>query len=157
MRQVTAICRQGETAKRAVEELVEASFPTDDVSVILLERDRVTPIEVGQKTGVPIGMAAGGALGAALGLTAIVAFPGLLAAGPALALLNGAAATATTAAGGSLIGAYQGLGWWRVDADVPLREIEEGAVLVGIAVPEEREKEAVEALHRAGADRIATA
>ena len=115
MQRVTAICRRGEAARKAVEELVEASFPSNDISVILLERDQATPIEVEQKTGVPAGMAAGGVIGAALGLTAIAAFPGLLAAGPAVALLDGLAATATSAAGGSLIGAYQGLGWWRID------------------------------------------
>jgi hypothetical protein len=154
MNRVTGLFQQGEAARKAVDDLVQASFPSDSISVLLYERQEATEIEVEQKTGVPIGMTAGGVLGAALGLTAVAAFPGLLAAGPALAALNGLGVAATGAAGGSFIGAYQGLGWWHIDADIPLREIEDGAVLVGVDVPDGRTAEAEVALRRAGADHV---
>lgn len=152
MKQVTALFKHGETAGEAVNKLVEAKFPSDSISVLMKERDEVTDIPVEQKTGVPIGMSAGGAIGAALGLTAVAAFPGLLAVGPALIALQGASAAATGAAGGSFIGAYQGLGWWSIEADIPARAIEEGAVLVGVSVPDGRCEEARGVLRHAGAD-----
>ena len=147
MAQVTALFHRGEAAKASVDALIESSFPSDAISVLMKERDETTAIAVEQKTGVPIGIAAGGAIGAALGLSAVAAFPGLLAAGPALAALTGAG-------GGAFAGAYQGLGWWKMEADIPEREIEEGAVLVGVAAPDERCEAAVAVLARAGADHI---
>ena len=151
MTQVTALFRHGEAARAGVDALVQASFPSDAISVLMKERDEVTEIDVEQKTGMPAGIAVGGAIGAALGLTAIAAFPGLLVAGPALGALS---AAATGAAGGSFAGAYQGLGWWKIDADIPARAIEEGAVLVGVEVPDGRRDEATEVLKGAGADLV---
>lgn len=155
MKQVTALFRHGEVARTGVDALVEASFPSDAISVLMKERNEVTPIEVEQKTGMPVGITAGGAIGAALGLTAIVAFPGLLAAGPALSALQGLTAVATAAGGGAFAGAYQGLGWWQIEADIPERAIEDGTVLVGVAVPDGRCEEATAVLQRAGADHVA--
>jgi hypothetical protein len=154
MSQVTALFRHGEAARAGVDALVQASFPSDSISVLMKERSQVTPIEVEQKTGMPVGIALGGAIGAALGLTAIAAFPGLLAAGPAVTALQGLGAAATGAAGGSFAGAYQGLGWWKIDANIPARAIEEGGVLVGVAAPDARRHEAVLVLQRAGADLV---
>jgi len=147
MKQVTALFRHGEAARAGVDALVQASFPSDAISVLMKERTEETDIEVRQKTGVPVGITAGGAIGAALGLTAVTAFPGLLAAGPALAALAGAS-------GGALAGAYQGLGWWKIDADIPARAIEDGAVLVGVGVPNGRSGEAIRVLRAAGADHV---
>jgi hypothetical protein len=147
MKQVTALFKSGEAAKDGVDALIESSFPSDSISVLMKQHREVTPIEVEQKTGVPLGMAAGGAIGAALGLTAVVAFPGLLAAGPALAALTGAG-------GGAFAGAFQGLGWWKLEADIPERAIEDGAVLVGVAAPNERCEEAIAVLRRAGAEHV---
>ena len=158
MQQVTAICADAETARRAVEALMEAPFPERDVSVLLLEHEgaEVTPIDVDQKTAVPQGIAVGSALGATAGLAAAATgfLPGLLAAGPALAALQ---AMIAGAGGGSLLGALGGLGWWTHEADIPVRELEKGAVLVGVSVPEERRDEAMHALRRAGVERIETA
>lgn len=156
MKQVTALCRSSDVAHAAIDALVEASFPSDAVSVLMVERDRVTPVHVEQKTGVPAGAAIGGALGTLAGPTAIAAFPGLLVAGPAVALLNAAGVVGTGASAGSLYGAYGGLGWWKTDADIPERELEQGAILVGIAVPDERSEDAVRALEQAGASRVDT-
>lgn len=148
MKQVTALFTHGDNAKAGVDALVEAKFPSDAISVLMKERGDSTDIPVEQKTGVPVGMAVGGAVGAALGVTAVVAFPGLLAAGPALALLQ----TLVGAGAGSFIGVYQGLGWWRIDAEIPARAIDTGAILVGVAVPDERCDEAIDVLRRAGAE-----
>ena len=149
MKQVTALFTHGENAKAGVDALVEAKFPSDAISVLLKERgEATTEIEVEQKTGVPAGIAVGGAVGAALGVTAVVALPGLLAAGPALALLQ----TLVGAGAGSFVGVFQGLGWWRIDADIPARAIDAGAILVGVAVPDERCDEAVDVLRRSGAE-----
>jgi hypothetical protein len=147
MKQVTALFRDGEAARTGVDALVQASFPSDTISVLMKERGDEVEIDVRQKTGVPLGITAGGAIGAALGLSAVAAFPGLLAAGPALAALAGAS-------GGAFAGAYQGLGWWKIDADIPARPIEDGAVLVGVAVPEGRCSEAITVLHESGADHV---
>jgi len=154
MNQVTALFRHGEAAREGVDALIEASFPSDSISVLMKEHSEVTQIDVEQKTGAPVGMTVGGAIGAALGLTAVVALPGLLAAGPVLAALQGMSAVATGAAGGSFIGAYQGLGWWKIEADIPVRAIDEGAILVGVSVPEGRREEAMEVLRDAGADLV---
>jgi hypothetical protein len=149
MRQVTALYKRGDAAKAGVDALIEASFPSDAISVLMKEHAIETPIEVEQKTGVPVGIGVGGAVGAALGLTAVAAFPGLLAAGPALAALTGAG-------GGAFAGAYQGLGWWKLEADIPERAIEDGAILVGVEVAEERCEEANAVLAKAGADHVET-
>ncbi|RIL01786.1 MAG: hypothetical protein DCC71_17200 [Proteobacteria bacterium] len=151
---MTALCKSAESANDAIEALVEASFPSDDISVLMLEPGKVTPVHVEQKTGVPAGAAVGGALGTLAGLTAIAAFPGLLAAGPVIGLLQAAGVVGTGAGAGSLYGAYGGLGWWKTEADIPARELEEGAILVGVAVPDERCERAVRALERAGALRV---
>lgn len=149
MKQVTALFSHGENAKAGVDALVEAKFPSDAISVLMKERGEETrEIPVEQKTGVPVGMAVGGAVGAALGVSAVVAFPGLLAVGPALAVLQ----TLVGAGAGSFVGVYQGLGWWRIDADIPARAIDAGAVLVGVAVPDERCDEAQDVLRRVGAE-----
>ncbi len=154
MKQVTALFRHGETARKGVDALVESSFPADAISVLMKERGEVTPIEVEQRTGLPMGATAGGAIGAVLGLSAVVAFPGLLAAGPALFALQGLTAVATGAGGGAFAGAFQGLGWWTIEADIHERAIEEGAVLVGVQVPDGRSEEAMLALKQAGADLV---
>lgn len=154
MKRVTALFKHGASARAGVDALVESSFPADAISVLMKECEDASEVEVEQKTGVPAGMAAGGAIGAVMGLTALAAFPGLLAAGPALLALQSVATVATGAAGGSFIGAYQGLGWWRIEADIPARAIDGGAVLVGVEVPEERQEEAMRALRRAGADAV---
>ena len=95
-----------------------------------------------------------GVIGAALGLTAVAAFPGLLAVGPVLMALEGLTAVAAGAGGGAFVGASSGLGWWHVEADVPDRAIEEGAILVGVSVPNGRCEEATAVLQHAGADRV---
>jgi hypothetical protein len=56
--------------------------------------------------------------------------------------------------GGAFAGAYQGLGWWKIDADIPARAIEEGAILVGVQVPDGRVAEAITVLQKAGADHV---
>lgn len=154
-RQVTALYRGAEEARRAVDALVEAGFPGEDVSVLLLDRGRVEEAEVDQRTAIPatlpIGAAAGALAGTAVAVSGVLPGIGLLAAGPVLGLLQGL--VAGTAAG-SLLGTLLGLGWWKTEAEIPEDALHAGGVLVGIAVPEGRRHEAASALRRAGPEDV---
>jgi len=154
MKQVTALFRHGGAARTGVDALVEASFASASISVLMKDRAGVTPIEVAYSSGVEEGILAGGAIGAALGLTAVVAFPGLLAVGPVLLALEELSVVAAGAGGGAALGAVSGLGWWHIEADIPDRAIQDGAILVGVSVPNARCEEATAVLQHAGADRV---
>jgi hypothetical protein len=151
-RQVTAVCRSPADAKRAVEALVEARFPDDAISVLAREGDSLKEFSVDRRSTVPAGVATGAATGAAVGLL-LSAIPGagVVAAGPALTALQGLGAGTAL---GSLLGTLASLGWWKVDLDIPADEIEAGAFLVGIPVPPARAPQAIDALRRAGAERV---
>lgn len=155
MRQVTAICDDGTSANQAIEGLIEAGFTGDDISVLMVHEDSVEEVDVGQQTAIPytlpIGATAGAATGVAIALTGLIPGIGILAVGPVLGALQGLAAGTVA---GSFLGTLAGLGWWKTEADIPTDDLEEGAILVGISVPEGRVHEAEDALRNAGALRL---
>lgn len=147
VRRVTGLFEGSERITEAVQRLVEASFPSEGIDVVVIDAERVEEVPVEQKTRVLEGAVAGTAAGAVLALTVVTVFPGfaVLVGGPVLAALQ---ATAT----GTIGGALNGLGWWRTEAQVPA--LGAGNSLVGVAVPVSRSPAAVEALREAGAKRV---
>jgi hypothetical protein len=157
---VTGIYADAEKANRAVEELIEAEFDADDISVVVAEKSGEHQFPVEHDTGVAEGVTIGGALGAALGAvgatlvaTGVLAAPGLrvLATGPLLAALRGAVAGLGAA---GLVGALAGLGFWKEEAHLTAKDIRGGAVLVGVHAEGARLEKAREVFRRSGASPV---
>ena len=53
MRRVTAICETGEGATRALKALVEASFPSGDITVLRVSGRQVNEPPIGHRTRIP--------------------------------------------------------------------------------------------------------
>lgn len=155
MKRVTAICNTGDDAKRALEALVEASFPSGDISILHVAGQQVEEDSIEQRTGIsttlPVGLATGATIGTALFLSGILPGIGIVAVGPVIGALEG---LALGGAAGSLLGVLAGLGWWKVEADIPVEELERGGWLVGVSVPEERLDHAVASLERLSANEV---
>lgn len=134
-------------AADAVRLLLAASFPTDTISVLMVHGHDVEELPLQHKTFVPHGVALGALLGAAAGALTMSGI-GLLAAGPVLMALQGAAAGTAL---GSVGGALGGLGFWRDEIDFPADAFENGAVLVGAVTDPTRIDAARAALCAAGA------
>jgi hypothetical protein len=143
-----AIFRDTEHASKAVRQLIETHFSSDDVGVLMVRGDDVEELPMKHKTFVPHGVALGALFGAAAG-AATMSGIGLLAAGPLLLALQGAAAGTAI---GSVGGALGGLGFWRDEVDFPADAFEQGAVLVGVVTNKERLDEAQRVLRAAGAE-----
>ena len=126
--------------ERALEALRAAQFRNSDISAILPERDRTTKDlahEINTKapegftTGATTGAAAGGVLGWLVGIGAL-AIPGIgpiIAAGPVVAALAGAAAAGAT---GGLVGGLIGAGIPEVEAKRYAGRLREGAYLISV-------------------------
>lgn len=149
------IFEDGQRARDAVEQLIEASFPPDEIKVLLRDERGFRDVPIERKTAVPAGAAIGATLGAA-GVAGAVLLTGggaLVAAGPVAALLQ---AAGLGGALGGVAGAMGGLSWWKDEPDVPEEadKKRDARVLVLIPVPEERSQEAQAALRRANAERV---
>jgi hypothetical protein len=142
-----AVFKDADHASAAVRELMEAHFPTDAISVLMVKGPEVDELPMRHKTFVPHGIALGAVVGAAAGALALTGV-GVIAAGPLLVALQGAAAGTAV---GSLGGALGGLGFWRDEVDFPSTAFTSGAVLVGVVTSEERVEDASKALTDAGA------
>jgi hypothetical protein len=153
LKRITALCEDTQSAQRVVASLLELGIAERDVSVILVDRGEVHEADVEHKTRVSQGAAVGGATGAVvgLGLVAIGGVPGLFAAGPVLAALQGLGGGA---AAGFLAGTLAGLAWWRSEVDVPAELANASGVVVGVPISAERIEKAEETLKAAGAKRI---
>jgi hypothetical protein len=148
---VWGVFEAAEEAANAVEQLVDASFPPEEISVLLQRGETLKPMPTKLKTAVPQGLALGMALGAVGGL-ALSALPGgVFAAGPILGALQ---AMGIGAGAGGLGGALGGLAWWKDEADLPSAALEEGRVLVALPVPPGRVEETVAILECSGAIRV---
>ena len=144
-----------EGAARAVDELIEGSFPLEEISVFL--RDHGEPVEevpIQHKTAAPHGAAIGATLGAAGAAVALAALPGgFLAAGPLLGAVQALVLAGVGGAAGGLAGIY----WWKNEPDIPTDAVAHGAVLVGVTVPEGRVDAVRGILQGAGCENAATA
>lgn len=154
-------------AHRAVEELSNHGFTTDELSVITKEyRDMPAASAAGATaSGLVGGATTGGMIGGIAGLLAGAGiFPvlaGLLIGGPiaaALGLTGIAAATVsgavTGAAVGGLVGALMGLGFSRSEAEYYTETIEQGGLLLAISVDEANQTEALHVLKANHAQQI---
>jgi hypothetical protein len=136
-----------DAANEAVRALIDASFESEHIGVLMARGTDVQELPVLHKTFVPHGVAVGALLGAAAGALTLSGV-GVLAVGPLLAALQGAAAGTAV---GSLGGALGGLGFWRDEVDFPANAFEAGAVLVGVVANRERLDDARAVLTGVGA------
>lgn len=153
---VSGLFEDADHARKAVDQLLDASFRADEIGVLLSQKQGAAPVEVKHETGVGAGVVGGGALGGLLGaigavLVSVGVLPGvglgLAAAGPLTAAASGAVGGTT---GGGLVGAIGGLGIWKERADLPA-ELEKGRVLISVPASEDRKEAARTALDAAGA------
>jgi len=122
------------TVQRAIHELREAGMPAEEISTVVREPSRApetTVIETPSATasGMTTGGVVGGVGGLLVGLTAL-AIPGIgpiMAAGPLIAMLSGAAIGAAT---GGLLGALVDLGVPEEYAATYVTALDQGSVVV---------------------------
>lgn len=146
-------------AERIVEELRNAGFSNNDISVLFPDKTGTRDFAHEQHTKAPEGAATGAATGGVLGgvlgwLVGIgsLAIPGLgpfIAAGPIMAALAGAG---VGAAAGGLTGALVGMGIPEYEAKLYEGKIKEGNILIAVHSENSDEtKRAKEIFERSGA------
>jgi hypothetical protein len=152
-------------AERAVDHLMKAGFPSNDISVLLPDsqstKDFAHQKDTKAPEGTTAGVAAGGALGGTLGVlvgVGALAIPGLgpfIAAGPIMA---GLAGLGVGGAVGGLIGALVGMGIPEYEAKRYEGRIKEGGVLLSVHCDTSEEiKRAKDLLKQTGAEDISSA
>jgi uncharacterized membrane protein len=151
-------------AELIVDELRSAGFSNNDISVLFPDKIGTRDFAHEKRTKAPegatAGAGAGGALGGALGWLAGVgtlAIPGLgslIAAGPIMAALSGAA---VGAAAGGLAGALVGMGIPEYEAKQYEGKIKEGNILISVHTENSEERDlAQDIFHRVGAHDISS-
>lgn len=151
-------------AEAIVSELKQAGFSNDDISALFPDTTGTRDFAHEQATKAPEGAAtgagAGGALGGALGWLAgigALAIPGvgpLIAAGPVMAALGGAAVGATV---GGLGGALVGMGIPELEARQYEGKVRDGNILISVHTEDRDERaRAKDIFKRAGAEDIAS-
>lgn len=152
-------------AEEIVNQLKEAGFSYNDISVLFPDRagtrhfahEQHTKAPEGAATGAGTGGLVGGALGWLAGIGAL-AIPGLgpfIAAGPIMAALSGAAVGAAL---GGIAGALVGMGIPEFEAKRYEGRIQSGNILISVHTEDhDRSRAAREILVRAGAEDIASA
>jgi hypothetical protein len=154
-----------ERAERAVDELVRASFASDDVSVLLADnqgsKDFAHEKQTKAPEGTTTGVAAGGTIGGTLGLLAgigALAIPGVgpfIAAGPIMGALAG---IGVGGAVGGLVGALVGMGIPEYEAKRYEGRVKAGGVLLSVHCDTSEDiTRAKDILKRTGAGDIASA
>jgi hypothetical protein len=162
---VFCIARDETQACRIVDDLKTNGFSDNDVSVLLSDRqgtrdfahEKNTKAPEGATTGVATGGILGGALGwlAGIGALAIPGIGPLIAAGPIMAALSGAA---IGAAAGGLTGALIGLGIPEYEAKRYEGKIRSGNILISVHVDDgDESRRAREIFDRNRAEDIAAA
>lgn len=157
---VTAVFHDEAKVANAIHGLVERSVPLDEVSVVVHDRQGEHEVPIHEEMGATRGALRGGTIGAVLGgvgaaLSAagvVVAAPvtGMLAAGPALAILQGLVAGAGI---GEAVGALVTLGDWEDEADLHAEDLKRGAALVAVH-SDDLHDVARDVFEEAGADAI---
>ncbi len=159
---VTGLFNTRASAELAVEQLVNAGFSRDDVSILMSDATRGREFAITEDTKAPEGAATGAAVGGVLGAIAasliavgIIALPGigLVAAGPIIAALAGAGAGG---AAGGLIGALAGAGIPEHEAKFYSEELSKGGILVGVYTHDDRADVAKDIFKNIGAESVAT-
>src|SRR6202171_614970 len=145
---VIAIAKSEDQAVRVVEQLKAAGFSNDDVSVLLPDRagsrdfahEHHTKAPEGAATGAVAGGVAAGVLGwlAGIGTLAIPGVGPLIAAGPILAALSGAAAGGAV---GGLAGGLIGLGIPEYEAKRYEGAVRNGNILISVHTEDSKERD----------------
>jgi hypothetical protein len=151
-------------AEAVVDDLKDAGFSNNDISVLMQDRrgtrefatEHNTKAPEGATTGGVVGMGAGAGLGWLVGIGTL-AIPGLgpfIAAGPIMAALGGAAVGGAT---GGIVGALIGMGSPEVEAKHYDERVREGNALVTVHAEDMAERDRARAVfERHGAADIAT-
>ncbi len=152
---VWGLCGDEERAQRALDGLIEGSFPPEEIRVLTRGESRtVVSAPIRHKTAAPLGAAIGAIFGAgAAALAASGAFGGPAVTIPFLGLVEIALAGALP---GTALGAYAGLYFWTNRVDLPDAAPGPNGVLVGVTVPSGRALAAADILRRALATSIHT-
>jgi hypothetical protein len=161
---VIGILQTRAEAESVVQSLTSAGFATHNISVLFPDargsQDFAHEHSTKAPEGAIAGVGAGGLLGGTLGLLAgigALAIPGigpLIAAGPLMATLSGAAAGAAV---GGLTGALVGMGIPEIEAKLYEGKLRSGNLLVAVHVDSADErKTAEEILERHGARDVGT-
>jgi hypothetical protein len=138
MKTVTGSFHDEELAAKAIEGLVEAGVPVDEISVVVMDAGGAHEVPIQETTPVLKGGIAGGALGGVLGgvgavlaATGVVVGPGaiLLASGPVLAAIQGVVGGAGLGYG---VGVLASLDYWKDEADLHAEDLEKGAALITV-------------------------
>jgi len=154
---VTAQFSDDTTALQAARHLRAVGFSPDEISVLTVRGDSAERGSGERLSGGAAGAAIGGATGAALlaPLAAVGTFiaPGLsvFAAGPWLAALTGAGAGG---AAGGLLGAVFGSEVPENETERYTQALEQGAVLLGVAVPPSEVARLIKVLRESGGTRV---
>lgn len=162
---VYCMARTSEQAEVILLELKQAGFTNNDISALLPDRRGTKDFAHEHNTKAPEGATAGGiagmGVGAALGWLAGVgalAIPGvgpLIAAGPIMAALSGAAVGTAT---GGVVGSLVGLGMPEFEAKRYDAKIREGNILISVHAESGKQKDvAKDVFKRNNADDISTA
>jgi hypothetical protein len=161
---VFCIVKTTTQATDIVDRLKTAGFSTNDISVLMPEKSGTRDFAVANETKAPEGATAGAGTGAVLGgalgwLTGIgaLAIPGLgplIAAGPIMAALSGAAIGGTV---GGLTGALIGMGIPEFEAKRYEGRIKKGNTLISVHSNNPKETERAKAIFQsAAAEAIST-
>lgn len=145
---ITHVYDDYDTAEDVVEELEEAGFSSDHISLVGRKHD-----EASDSDGAATGATLGGVVGAGAGILAaigVIAIPGigpLVAAGVLATTLAGAAAGAVA---GGLVGALADYGMSEEEAHVYAESVRRGGTLVSVRVDESRSQEVEAIMKRRG-------
>ena len=136
-KKVIGVYDNGQDAVREVERLQKQGYRTEDISVVVKDKEKADKITSRTNTNVESGLAAGATTGGILGgLTGLLAgigamiIPGIgpiVAAGPIASTLGGIAAGVGA---GGLTGALVGLGIPKDTADQYVNYVEKGKILI---------------------------
>jgi hypothetical protein len=154
---VIAIAKSEDQAVRIVEQLKAAGFSNNDVSVLLPDRAGSRDFAHEHHTKAPEGAAAGAVVGGLAWLVGIgsLAIPGvgpLIAAGPIMAALSGAAAGGAV---GGLAGALVGLGIPEYEAKQYEGKVKNGNILISVHTDDGKQRQkAKDIFERAHAEDI---
>jgi hypothetical protein len=136
------VFERGEQAQAALDDLEQAGFPRDDISLVLQQPGSPAEVGAGQTKadqGMATGASAGAVLGGLAGLAAL-AIPGigpLLAAGPIAAALGAMGGDAL----GGLVGSFTGLGIPTEQAKQFEDAVRAGGVVVAAKVADREEEQ----------------
>ena len=159
---VFCIAKDRNQAETIVDSLKTAGFPSTDISVLMSDtsgtrdfaHEQHTKMPEGATTGVVAGMGTGAVLGwlAGIGSLAIPGVGPLIAAGPIMAALGGAAVGGAT---GGLIGALVGMGIPEIEAKHYDGKISQGNTLISVHTDDsEEEKKVRQIFENQGAEDI---